>query len=1171
MATAHDTKSTGGKPPAPPETPVFYDPQGRRWRRTRWTWIAAAVVATAFIGVFVASVLVNPLLPALNLRPITALPSAADAAAPRPTPLVTTRRGLALHKARQELQQELKKTAFVPSSRPSQHPVAPPPQRPVVPAAGEPAAPGAKPLSIGFYVNWDDSSYASLKRNLAQLDWVVPEWIRLQDGADPLVRDIHRPALDLLRRERPDLPIIPLVQNYQNEQWNPELLARAVATEESRQRLVKALLQLVDENKFGGVCIDLEEVPTESQGNLRRFMQSLHDAFHPRGFVVTQAVPFDDSDWNYPVYAGLNDYLILMGYDEHWESSTPGSIAGQQWFERTLARRMSELDPAKTIVAIGNYGYDWSDAEEEASEVTFQEAVLSARDSEAEIKFDKATRNPYFSYEEEDGSHHTVWFLDAVSAYDQMRVVGAYRPAGIALWRLGSEDPSLWSVFGSQANADSADGLRSIRYGYDVDFDGMGEILQVIAEPRDGAREFTLDEESKQIENERYTATPSSYVIRRAGYHPGLVALTFDDGPDPAWTPRILDILKREQVPATFFIIGQNGEENPELVRRIVAEGHDIGNHTFTHPNLGEIPGRLVDLELNATQRLIESQTGRSTTLFRPPYFGDAEPQTPDEVGPIVRARRLGYLAIGLRVDPDDWDQPRSTADVIVQKTVEGITSNDPDVTGQVVLLHDGGGEREQTIEALPRIINELRARGYRFVTTTELAGLTREQSMPPLPERKGLFAGADAVTFFTLSTLGWLLQWVFVVGITLGLARIAVIGSLAFAQWWRARRRAETHFGEDYAPFVSVIVPAYNEERVIAQTVRSLLASHYEAFEVIVVDDGSPDRTSEVVREQFGAEPRVRLFTKENAGKAEALNYGLRHARGEVVIGLDADTVFEPEALGALAHRFRDPHIGAVAGNAKVGNRINLVTRWQALEYITSQNMDRRAFASLNCITVVPGAVGAWRRELLEQVGGFSSDTLAEDQDLTLRVRRLGYKIGYSERALAWTEAPDTLRALAKQRFRWAYGTLQCMWKHKGALLRPRYGTLGFFAMPNVWVFQIIFPLVSPVMDLMLAWSLARAVLQRWQHGEEYAGSNLKQILFYYALFLAVDWLSAAFAFALEKREQWKLLWWLFLQRFCYRQVMYYVMIKSVVVAARGAAVGWGKLERKATVGARS
>jgi cellulose synthase/poly-beta-1,6-N-acetylglucosamine synthase-like glycosyltransferase len=333
------------------------------------------------------------------------------------------------------------------------------------------------------------------------------------------------------------------------------------------------------------------------------------------------------------------------------------------------------------------------------------------------------------------------------------------------------------------------------------------------------------------------------------------------------------------------------------------------------------------------------------------------------------------------------------------------------------------------------------------------------------------------------------------------------------------------------------------------------------------VVDDGSIDRTSEIVRESYGSNDRVRLLTVPNAGKAAALNHGLRQARGDVVIALDADTLFASHTIGALAHRFFDPKLGALAGNAKVGNRINILTRWQALEYITSQNMDRRAFATLNCITVVPGAVGAWRRELVEQAGGFPDDTLAEDQDLTLAIRRLGHHIGYEEDAIAWTEAPDRLKPLAKQRFRWAYGTLQCMWKHKDALFRPRYGALGFVALPNVWIFQVLFPLISPVMDLMLVYTLISAGLDWLEQPKGYTSTNLRQVLFYYVLFLVIDWLAACFAFIFEKKERWGLLWWLFLQRFCYRQVMYYVMIKSVAVATRGVTVGWGKLDRKATV----
>jgi cellulose synthase/poly-beta-1,6-N-acetylglucosamine synthase-like glycosyltransferase/peptidoglycan/xylan/chitin deacetylase (PgdA/CDA1 family) len=844
-------------------------------------------------------------------------------------------------------------------------------------------------------------------------------------------------------------------------------------------------------------------------------------------------------------------------------------VAAQDWYEGNLIKRMHDLNPSKTIVALGNYGYDWTEGREEAQEVTYQEAVISARDSDAKIVFDSASSTPKFEYDEEDESHHTVWFLDAVTAYNEMRAASGYKPAGFAVWRLGSEDPSVWSLLGATPAA-SADVLHRILYGYQVDFQGTGEILKVVSRPQDGWRNLDVDEATGYIKNEEVVSTPSSYVIQRGGYHPGLIALTFDDGPDPKWTPAILDVLKQENVPATFFVIGKNGEAYPELLRRIVNEGHEVGNHTFTHPNLGEIPSSLADLELNATQRLIESETGRSTVLFRPPYFGDAEADKPEEVEPAYRAEQQGYLMVGLRIDPDDWKLP-VTADQIVDRTIKGALDQNQETRGQVVLLHDSGGDRAATIEALPKLIHELRARGFQFVPVSELAGFSRDQVMPLIPRGERVLTRSDAVTFFFLSTLGWILQWVFVVGIVLGLGRLIFIGALAFAQWFRSRRREHAHAGAAYAPFVSIIVPAYNEELVIKNTVDSLLVSDYSNYEIIVIDDGSVDKTSDIIRESFSGNDRVRLISAAAGGKAAALNVGLRYATGEIVIALDADTLFTPQTVGALAHRFYDQKMGAVAGNAKVGNRINIVTRWQALEYITSQNMDRRAFASLNCITVVPGAVGAWRRNLIEQAGGFQSDTLAEDQDLTLRIRRMGHNIGYEEDAIAWTEAPDSLRALARQRFRWGFGTLQCMRKHIDALFRPRYGALGFIALPNVWIFQILFPLISPVMDLLLCYTLVVSGLDWLQQPTGYSSTSLRQVLFYYALFVAIDWVSASFAFLLEKKEHWRLLWWLFLQRFCYRQVMYYVMVKSVAVATRGTTVGWGKLDRKATAEAQS
>jgi cellulose synthase/poly-beta-1,6-N-acetylglucosamine synthase-like glycosyltransferase/peptidoglycan/xylan/chitin deacetylase (PgdA/CDA1 family)/spore germination protein YaaH len=1153
------------------DSPVFHDPEGRRWRRVRRTWLFLAVVVTGLAAVFIASVLANPVLPSFNLRQLNGLPRTADLKPKAPNIPANPSEEKA-KKAQAELQRALAKVKhIVPGKRRSHLAIVPPPV--VLPV---PVTPNSRPLSVGFYINWDESSYESLKRNLDHLDWVIPEWIHLEEptssNPSPIVSDLQNgiPALNWIRETRPQVRILPMVQNIVDEEFDGELLARMIADEPRRQQLIRSLLAFVQDNKFAGISIDFEEPPQTAQPNLLAFMQELHTAFSANGLLVTQSVPFADDGWNYKAYAAASDYLILMAYDQHWAGKEAGPIAAQPWFEQTLIKRMGELDPSKTIIALGNYGYDWSDADPQANTQTFQEALITARESEAIPAWDPASGNLFFEYDEDDGSHHKVWFLDAVTAYNQMRAASGYKPAGYAVWRLGSEDPSIWTILGPAKNdANTLEALKQINYGYIVDFQGNGELLEVMSRPQSGARTIEVDQTTGFIKSEQITSSPSSYVVERTGDRPGMLALTFDDGPDPRWTPAILDILKRENVPATFFIIGKNGQAYPDLVRRIVNDGHELGNHTFTHPNLGEIPLSITELELNATQRLIESIVGRSTVLFRPPYFGDAEADKPQEVEPAILAQKLGYIMVGVRIDPDDWQLP-VTADQVVTRTIERAIDTNPETRGEVILLHDSGGDRSATVEALPRLIHELKSRGFRFVPVSDLAGLSKDQVMPFIPPNQQVFTRADAVAFFFLSTGGWTLQWVFLIGILLGLGRLLFVGSLAFAQWLRSRKRERLNAGSDYAPFVSVIVPAYNEELVVGNTIRSLLSSDYESFEIIVVDDGSQDGTSRVVQESFGSDERVKLLTLPNAGKATALNTGLSHARGEIVVALDADTLFAPQTIGALAHRFHDPKLGAIAGNAKVGNRTNIVTRWQALEYITSQNMDRRAFASLNCITVVPGAVGAWRKDLVEDAGGFPSDTLAEDQDLTLQIRRLGYQIGYEDRAIAWTEAPDRLKTLARQRFRWAYGTLQCMWKHLDALFRPRYGALGFIAMPNVWIFQILFPLISPVMDLMLIYTLVSTAVDRWQQPTGYSSTNLQQVLFYYALFLAIDWISSCFAFALERKERWRLLWWLFLQRFCYRQVMYYVMIKSVTMAVRGPVVGWGKLERKATAEAR-
>lgn len=1155
---------------------VFQDTRGRRGKYFSSASVVVALIVTTMLTLFIISVLINPFLPLVKLKPSESLPQKSDLQSHVPDPPVLTRRAFAAKRVAERVKEERKTLDEAKAERKADGELAKAVSGPPIVRSQN----NGKPLSIGFYVNWDDSSLASLKQNYKSLDWVVPEWIRLSGNADdPLVLDIDQQALDMLQQNKPDMPVLPLLQNYKDEQWNSQILVRSVSTEPGRQKLIASLLATIEKYKFGGITIDIEEVPASSQSNLFAFMRELKAEFQKRGLVLAQAVPFDNPDWNYKAYASVADYLMLMAYDQHWSTGEAGPVAGQDWYEAILKKRMAELSPAQTIVCFGNYGYNWANDKSEAETVSFQEALLAASeslDSPTGIKFDAASKNPYFTYTEDDGKDHSVWFLDASTAYNELQAAKPYKVAGFALWRLGSEDPSLWKIFGSEVGDTNVDDLNTIKYGYNVDFRGTGEILQVIAQPRDGARDLNISG-AGLIAGETYLSIPSSYMIQRTGDQPGKVALTFDDGPDAVWTPQILDVLKKENVKATFFVVGENGQTNPNLIKRIYAEGHEIGNHSFTHPNLAEVPRRVTDLELNATQRLVESLTGHSTRLFRAPYFGDAEPRTPDEVDPTVEAQNLGYISVGLHLDPDDWklvndDGTPHTADQMVDEVLKQASITTPEERGSIVLMHDSGGDRSATVEALPKMIHELRARGFEFTTVGELAALTPEQTMPAVPEDQTFYARADAYVFYGASVAGWLIRWLFLIGIILGLGRMVVIGFLAFAQYWRSRRREEEHFGEDYNPLVSVVVPAFNEGRVIVRTVESLLVSDHSNFEIIIVDDGSSDDTLAIAQKHFGINQRVSIFTKPNGGKAEALNYGWQRARGEVIIALDADTLFTQKTISSLAHRFANPRIGAVAGNAKVGNRLNIVTKWQALEYVTSQNFDRRAFASLNCITVVPGSVGAWRRSVLEEAGGFSPDTLAEDQDLTIQVRKLGYKIGYEEAAIGLTEAPDSLRSLAKQRFRWSYGTLQCMWKHKRALLNPRYGTLGFIAMPNVWIFQVFFPLISPLMDLMFVWTILAAVLTSLEHQQEYAHTptNLNQVIFYYSLFLAVDCAGALAAFLMEKTEDKRLLVWLLIQRFGYRQVMYWVMVKSVLTAIAGAVVGWGKLERKATVEAR-
>ena len=1098
---------------------VFHDPSGRRWMRFQRITGTGLILLVLFIAMVLLVAFTGAQLPALGLP---AVPQISEVPAiVRGQPINVPFR---LPKPSGPLK-------YVRSQSPVLHPR---PAAKVVVGA---------PLVWGFYVNWDPNSVVSLRLHLNHLTHLVPEWLTLQNGKGDIDDQSDPTVIAIARQAR--LPIIALLTNYRDG-WKPADVMHALGNPESRKDLIENIRSNLAEHQFAGVNIDFEELRTRDREPLVAFMTELSQTLHKSGYIVSQDVPVDDDTYDLKRLAAVNDYLVPMIYDEHFQTGEPGPVASETWYEDQLDKLAKVMPPEKLIAGFGNYGYDWTIGGKGSEEKTFDDVMAAATLHKSAVQWDKPTGNPVVRYTA-NGRQHELWFLDAVTALNQVIAARDETYRGVGLWRLGAEDPGLWNVLAREAwpvdKFKTAD-LETFEASQQAPrHDGEGEVLRVAETPHGGARKVSPPPTDQDDFSEQYITLPTPWVIEHSGTSDQRVlCLTFDDGPDPQFTPAVLDVLKSRQVQATFFVIGVNAENNPGIIRREYAEGHQIGNHTYTHPNVATISLERTTLELTTTQRIIENLLGVSTNFFRPPYNADSEPQTPEEIVPIERAQEMGYATVAETIDPRDWEVGIST-DAIVNEIQNEISN------GHVILLHDAGGDRAATVRALPLVIDRYRKLGYRFVTIAELLGKTRAEVMPKPAAQELRFAQLEGRTLGFQARFRQGLGILFLAAIYLTLARSLTYGFFAVLQKRRERR---ARYDETFLPPVSVVLAAYNEETVIVRTVESILTNGYRDLEVIVVDDGSKDHTLEVLHAHFESNPKVRVLTQPNGGKSAALNNAIAHAANGILIAVDADTLFRAGTIQKLVRHFADPKVGAVSGNARVGNRKKLITRFQSIEYIYGFNLDRRALDYLNAITVVPGAVGAWRKDLVNAAGGFGHDTLAEDADLTLAIRRQGHLIRYEQEAIAYTEAPEDSRSLAKQRFRWSFGTLQAAWKHRDALFVPKYGTLAFIALPSIWLFQVLLSTLSPFAEIAMLLALL--------------AGNWKIVLLYYFAFFGFELLTGILAYALEGIAAWDL-FLLFFQRVYYRQLMLYVLGKSLLFAVRGRLVGWGKLERRASV----
>ena len=878
---------------------------------------------------------------------------------------------------------------------------------PVASEAGE--ATGATNATVLGFVTPDyGDAGAVLDRAAPLVTTVAATGITL--GRKPGTIDVLPGGDALARAHLHGATALAVVSNYDGTIFNGDRAAAVLKSPEARHKLVSALVAEMDDSGWDGIVVDIERLPAHTAVQYPMLIADLERAAGDRPVLV--AVPARDpaqraapDGYDLASLGQAADQVVLMAYDEHTAATAPGPIAGLPWVRRTLEAARKMIPPEKLLLGIAGYGYGWS-AGAPARDLTVAEAQALAAQPGSTAEFDEVEQE--WRVRAADGTE--AWYSDARSTAARAALVAELHLAGVAIWRLGAEDPAALAVLPFPARRST--GLL----------------------PGGGAE-----------------------VVEASG----LVALTFDDGPDPRFTPEILDILRREQVPATFFVIANQAQAHPGLVRKEIGAGHVVANHTYSHLELSAMPKARAEAEILAGAAVIEGIIGRKPALFRAPF---GEDRSGGKGGGDSLAADLGMRPVRWTDDSADWRRPG--VDAIVEKVLAPATGGGASAR-KIVLLHDGGGDRSQTVAALPRIIEGLRAQGYAFTTVDRLEA----DVSSPYVARAGAGSRARGVGIIAGYRLQLALRHVVMallgLIVFLSLWRIAVGGPLAVWHRIRVRRRACVPAEGPRVSF-TVVVPAHNEERVIAKALGALELARGPGVEVIVVDDGSTDATAEIA-----AAFDVRVIRQPQGGKAAALNTGIAAASGEVIVVLDADTVLDPDFLDAVAPHFADPAVGAVAGNIKVGNRRSILARLQALEYIVSLDIDRRTQDVLGVIAVVPGAAGAFRRAALVDVGGYPSDTLVEDADLTIALLRGGWRIHYEPAALAYTEAPEGVADALRQRRRWGYGNVEVLAKHSPSMLRPGSGRVGLLGLPWMLMSQVLLPLGGPLADVFLLYLL--------------------------------------------------------------------------------------------------
>ena len=894
----------------------------------------------------------------------------------------------------------------------------------------------------------------------------------------------------------------------------------------------------------GGVCLNLMGYTNIDPEALGSGLRVLRDWLGASQLMTCLIGDPDAPFWENADIRMLVDKAVVAGFLPDGARQSP--IAPFDWFETQIGKVQQSIPLPRLSVAFGAFASARTSGQRNSVQMPFAEAMFVAAAHDGRAIYAADAGNLFLSHADASGRLTQTWLQDASVFQNQSSVIDP--EVQITLWPLGYEDPSIWQLIGQNIPAPTAvDVLEAPVEMTDlIAVDDTGLFLGRSTPSLSGQRQVDMDPTTGLVTDVRYRTLPQP---RSLGFFASAdtptLALTFSGLGDDQTTRALLNHLHDADVKAAFLLTANELIfADDEVLNRIVDEGHYLGTSTGSQVN----SKRWAVLQNNLAQQRLAHAVGRRGRFVLAPFEAGRFTDNRAALDHVTGLLGAGYVPVRSNVevasgafDPDYFYE--QVYDAAVAQSVN------------IVNFNFAEGNTRNLLGAMPAIISNLQADGFEIRSLESLAQVSASDAQPASDLSPDV---VDHVMYPALRVTWVAIESYLLIMILTVAFRPPLIIGLSLL------RKNRFPLDETYTPAVTVIVPAFNEEKVIEKTIHSILACDYPDVRVAVVDDGSSDATSSVVKRVFGSDERVTLYREENSGKWFAENTAIERIDTDIFVVVDADTMLHPDALKYIVQPFKDEKTGAVSGLVELGNRENFWTACQAIEYRIAQSVLRRAYEVIHAILIVPGAIGAWRRSAVIKAGMVSGDTITEDADLTLAIHRADYDVHFVPEARSFTEVPTTLRTFYRQRLRWVFGLFQVIWKHKRSITDGYI--VGIVSVIDAIWNRLIESVVHPIFDVLLLIGL-----YSFLHGIITEGTTIPDepamiALFVLAFLPLMDFPILLTASLFEKKSEWRLFFVLPFLRFGYRQVLYFSVLKSIYLALAGRLTHWNKLKRSGT-----